>query len=73
MANSKPNILKHRDVHPMISGSVLGIRKTNRLKLPSASKIPARKPALHCTDGSPGQLMSSAMAASLSREYALIA
>src|SRR6266478_8135792 len=71
--NVKLNARRHVQIQPMISGSVLQMRKTVWLKLPSASNIPARKPADHSLVGDAGHEMRPRIDCTLVKDCALIA
>ena len=69
---SKANRSSHLHVSSMSQSSVLLIRSTPREQLPSASKIPARKPLPHDSDGLVGQVTMSSIAATAIRLWAEI-
>ena len=60
-------------IQPMISGLVFGILRTVWLKLPSASKIPARYPAHHSLVGWLGHPMTSRIHSTRQMDWAPIA
>src|SRR4029077_9944448 len=64
---------KHRRIQETISGSVLEMRRTVWLKLPSASNIPARKPADHSFVGDVGHEMRPRIDCTLVKDCAVIA
>src|SRR6202030_4548518 len=71
--NVKPNVRRQLQIQPMISGSVLEMRRTVWLKLPSASNIPARKPADHSFTGDVGHEMRPRIDCTLVKDCAVIA
>src|SRR5437773_11943619 len=71
--NVKLKARRHSRIQPMISASVFFIRRTVWLKLPSASNIPAMKPADHSLVGDVGHEMSPRIDCTLVKECALIA
>ena len=59
--NGMPSRRHANVVQSRIVGSLLQILMTPAPKLPSASKIPARKPLSHSSEARPGHAMSSLM------------
>jgi hypothetical protein len=60
---SNPNSWRATVVWSRISTSVFEIRRMPRLRDPSASEIPARKPLRHADDGADGQAVKLPMRA----------
>src|SRR5215208_5608842 len=67
MPNANPNRRRQDVIWSTMAGSVLQMRRIPPLWLPSASKIPPRKPLRHSSDGDPGQPMMSSTEATPAR------